>query len=178
MLCFFFPINGRRAGFSVNAAVIVEVESARSSMPGYPTSMTRLCQEGSNAVTGILDLRLRGYTGTGDQIEKRTGGWGLFDRAPALTNDEPPILAFGAPAHAQEILLFLTFLWFPWTFPVVTLHLRAFFRGLLRQMSNEQHQFPAVVQSVDAAKPRHASEADPVFDDPVDFAIGKLLRFR
>jgi hypothetical protein len=33
-------------------------------------------------------LRLCDYTGVSDQIEKRAGLWGLFDRAPTLTNDD------------------------------------------------------------------------------------------
>jgi hypothetical protein len=52
------------------------------------------------------------------------------------------------------------------TFRVVAFHLHAFFHRQLRQMPNEEYQFPVVLRSVGRGKGRHASEADSVFDDP------------
>jgi hypothetical protein len=66
----------------------------------------------------------------------------------------------------QKFLFFLIFLVFEWPFRVVALHLHAFFHRQLRQMPNEEYQFPVVLRSMAAAKGRHASEADSVFDDP------------
>src|SRR5271154_7121206 len=49
-----------------------------------------------NAETGQVEsrpkplLRRCDYTAASQQIEKRTGRWGLFDRAPTLTNNALP----------------------------------------------------------------------------------------
>ncbi len=72
----------------------------------------------------------------------------------------------GASSTERQPSLMMIFLVFGWPFRVVALHLHAFFHRQLRQMPNEEYQFPVVLRSMAAAKGRHASEADSVFDDP------------
>jgi hypothetical protein len=46
----------------------------------------------------------------------------------------------------------MIFLVFAWRFRVVALHLRAFFHRQLRQMPNEEYQFPVVLRSMRGAQ--------------------------
>ena len=72
----------------------------------------------------------------------------------------------GVSSTERQPSLMMIFLVCEWPFRVFALHLDAFFRRQLRQMPNEEDQFPVVLRSMRGDKARHASEADSVFDDP------------
>ena len=85
------------------------------------------------------------------------------DLATRLKNGEEDV---GVSSTERQPSLMMIFLVFAWRFRVVALHLHAFFHRQLRQMPNEEYQFPVVLRSMGWGKGRHASEADSVFDDP------------
>ena len=72
----------------------------------------------------------------------------------------------GVSSTERQPLLMIIFLVSAQRFRVVALYLRAFFHRKLRQMPNEENQFPVVLRSMGRSKGRHASEADSVFDSP------------
>src|SRR6201984_3488740 len=77
---------------------------------------------------------------------------------------------------AQKILFLLILFVLMGPLRIFALHLYAIFHRQLRQIPNEEHQFPAIFLRVGtSAKGWHAREANPVFDDPKKFAVGKLL---
>src|SRR6266540_3629460 len=55
-------------------------------------------------------------------------------------------------------------------------HLVELFGGQLSQVSDEVHELPRVGIVASASTPcRHACQADSIFDDPIQFAIGERL---
>src|SRR5271154_3300121 len=79
---------------------------------------------------------------------------------------------------AQKILFLAIFFVLMGPLRIFALHLHALFHRQLRQMPNEEHQFPTIFLRVGAsAKRRHAREANSVLDSPKKFAVRKLLGF-
>ena len=82
----------------------------------------------------------------------------------------------------QKILLTLFFLAILRTFRIVFFHFKPLFRRQLRQMPNEEHEFPtihlATMSAVVAAKSGHSRKSHAIFYNPEKFAIGEFLRMR
>src|ERR1700722_15160696 len=77
---------------------------------------------------------------------------------------------------AEKILFLLILFVLMRPLRIFALHLYALLHRQLRQMPNEEHQFPTIVLRVGtSAKGWHARKAHSVFDDPKKFAVGKLL---
>ena len=80
---------------------------------------------------------------------------------------------------SQKVVFFLIFLAIVGPLRVRVLHLNALLIGKLRQVPDEQNQLPAIfLGAVSAAKRWHTCKADAILDDPEQFSVGKILRFR
>src|SRR5450755_1803696 len=79
---------------------------------------------------------------------------------------------------SQKILFFLILFAIVRTLGIFAFHLHALLHGQLRQVPDENYQLPTILlRAVAVAKRGHTGEADPVLDDPEQFAVRKFLRF-
>src|SRR3954454_23215357 len=80
------------------------------------------------------------------------------------------------PSKKVLLLLLLTEVF--GAFRVVALHFQALFRGEVWKVANEEDQLPTVFTGSMPPEGGHTREANAIFNDPEDFAVGKILSVR
>src|ERR1700738_1904040 len=76
----------------------------------------------------------------------------------------------------QKILFLLFFQAIPGTLWIISFHLRSLLGPQLRQVTNESHQFPAILLSSRISESRHARKSHAILNHPKKFTIGNVLR--